>query len=445
MPLLAVLLCAAAAPDAAQEARLLETKDCVEQPTSSIGDDFETVCGFNGLAMSESGDRLLSITVAGRVQLWSREGEELAALETASIGSEQLMVAGGRAIFLDGRGSLVLLDARTGAETARFANMPSWGQLHRMVEADLLYLTTFPPGGYSERESLLVSLADGSVRVRRMTGPMPRYVSGRWAAGVTTHKDDKGVWRARLHLADAALTQVPLERWCEPIGPLRFCYRSHWDGPNIELFDVESRSWSRRDMGVPLISTTMVDWAQAGGRIFPVVCALQASPKAKARYACRIIDLADGRIVHRFQAESNIVAGGVNPDGQPELRLAIQGPDTNLIWSLFRIGLDGNVRSLGTFNQHRPFALDGPAGLLWTSTRDQPEMMVAENSSGEPVARMDGRFHRCARMHTTWHSQSCQVSSDRRTIAGFAGDGRIVWGPIIWSEGFAPIREMPDR
>lgn len=436
------MLCASAGPS--EEVRLLETKDCVEQPTSSIGDDFETVCGFNGLAMSESGDRLLTITVAGRVQLWSGEGEELAAFETISVGSEQLMVAGGRAIFLDGRGSLVLLDAATGAETARFAGMPNWGHLQRLVEADLLYLTTYPPGGFVERESLLVSLADGSVRVRRMTGGTPRYVSGRWAAGVAPLKDEKGVWRARLHLADSALTQIPLERWCEPIGPLRFCYRSHWDGPNIELYDAEARSWSRHDMGVPVISTTMVDLAQAGGRIFPIVCAVQASPKAKARYACRIVDLADGRIVHHFQAESNIVAGGLDPDGQPELRLAVQGPDTNLVWSLFRIGLDGNVRSLGTFNQHRPFALDGPAGLLWTTEPDQPGMMVAEDSSGKPLARMDARFRFCARMHTTWHSQSCQVSADRRTVAGLAGDGRIIWGPIIWSAGSPPAETTPD-
>jgi hypothetical protein len=427
--LAAFALSAMAPPD---EVRVLETKDCTSVPMDSEGIDMEEVCGFNGVAMNDAGDRLLTVTVAGRIQLWSREGEALAAFDTASMAGEQLLFAGDRALFLDGRGALVMLDGRTGAEIAHFGNMPIWAHLHRLVGPDLLYLTTFPPGGYVDREAMIISLADGAVRARRLTGPQPRYASGGWAAGVTMHKDKKGKWRGTLHRADPDLSEAPLERWCDPFGPIPTCIQRDLGGPYLHLFDPATRRWSRHDMGMSLTGETLVEWAQAGGRNFPVICARGPVLDGDIKWACRIVDLAGVRTLHAFEAAAFVVVGGLAPDGSPELRLASRAVGEPSTWTVSRMALDGGVRTVGRFGPASPFSVDGPAGLIWTSAPEAPGTMVAAGASGKPVARMDARFAVCAGRPHMLHPHSCLVSADSRHIAGLARDARILWGPILW-------------
>ncbi|HYE27778.1 MAG TPA: hypothetical protein VEA61_06045 [Allosphingosinicella sp.] len=284
-------------------------------------------CGFVAVAMNERGDLLACATVEGRVQLWDEAGAVIATLDAAVRGSEQFLFAGDRLFVLTSYGDLLTVDARTGKQLSRLSDLPRDGTLQRLLPGGLLLMRARAEGSGLSDEVLLVSVASGRIVDRRLIGSPVRYASGRdWAAGVTTRQVAEQVWHATLHLADEALTQIEIERWCEPLGPRPVCVRRDVDGPNLYLFDLETRRWSVLDMGEPLIGTTMIDWTQAARRTYAALCELRYIPSSESTYDCRIVDMADGRLVHSFSAARHVMVGATLPGGAPELRIWQQDP-----------------------------------------------------------------------------------------------------------------------
>lgn len=432
-PALAVLLAAAAAsaspvpaPGAAEE-RLFRTDACVFVPEEGER------CGFVAVAMNEAGDRLAGATVEGQVQLWNQDGAEIAGFDAAVHGSEQLLFAGDRLFMLASHGELLTVDARTGELLSRFGDLPRDGTLQRLLPGGLLLMRARAEGQPWVDEVLVVSLAFGRIVDRSAVGSPLRHASGRdWAAGVTTRQVAAQVWEGTLHLADEALTRLEIERWCEPLGPRPVCVRRDVDGPNLYLFDLETRRWTVRDMGAPLIGTTMVEWTQAAGRTYASLCALRYVPNSESTYDCRIVDVADGRIVHAFSAARHVMAGATLPGGAAELRLWRQEPGDRSVGTVVRIAAaTGEARTLGRF-EWAEYSIAGPAGLLWTRAGNWPGRLVAQSPEGFALAHMDQRFGACAGQVVTWHRHGCRVSADRRHIAGIVEGEQILWGRIEW-------------
>jgi len=149
-------------------------------------------------------------------------------------------------------------------------------------------------------------------------------------------------------------------------------------------------------------------------------------------YGCRILDPAEGRILHRFDAAKFAFAGGTGPNGAPELRVAAR-PKEGSIFTLWRIAMDGRVETLGRFATPTSFSIDGPGGLVWTTGPSLRGELVARR--GQARARLDGRFGECAQRMVTWAPHRCRVSLDTRRIARLEDDGarrRILWGTIDW-------------
>lgn len=432
--LAALAFLATAAPAAGEETRVLWSDDCIKLPRTSHGPPEWDLCGFSGLAINDAGDRLLTTTFQGRVQLWGSRKQPIAEFPGSATHNDQLMFAGDRALFLDGKGNLVVLEGRTGAAIARFANMPRFGRLERVID-DKILISEAPPGEYYKRETLVVSLGDGAVLERAYTGELRYRFGTGWAAGVSTRRDGSGQWRGTLHLADPALTRIPLDRVCDPIGPRPQCVSSDRSAGGLDLFDVETRRWSRFDLGAPMAPTSFVEWAQADGRTFVMVCDLQEfgpGGHSESGYSCRILDPAGGRALHRFEAARFAFAGGAGPDGAPELRVAAR-PKEGQVFTLWRIAMDGRVETLGRFATQTSFSIDGPGGLVWTTGPSRRGELVARR--GRARARLDGRFGQCAQRMVTWAPHRCRVSLDARRIAQLEDDGarrRILWGTINW-------------
>ena len=391
-------------------------------------------CGFVAVAMNERGDLLACATVEGRVQLWDEAGAVIATLDAAVRGSEQFLFAGDRLFVLTSYGDLLTVDARTGKQLSRLSDLPRDGTLQRLLPGGLLLMRARAEGSGLSDEVLLVSVASGRIVDRRLIGSPVRYASGRdWAAGVTTRQVAEQVWHATLHLADEALTQIEIERWCEPLGPRPVCVRRDVDGPNLYLFDLETRRWSVLDMGEPLIGTTMIDWTQAARRTYAALCELRYIPSSESTYDCRIVDMADGRLVHSFSAARHVMVGATLPGGAPELRIWQQDPGDWDTGTVTRVAADtGKAETLGRFDEYSAYSLAGPAGLLWTRAGNWPGRLVARGTDGYALAHIDQRFGACAGQIVTWHRHGCRVSADGRRIAGIVEGEQILWGAIEW-------------
>lgn len=423
----------ALSPVVAKAPLVLTSADCAEEPLDSLGADFQLVCGFWAVEINDAGDRLLTITRTGRVQLWNDRGKAIAEVAADGSPDQSLAFVGDKALVLDAAGILTIFDAAAGAVIAKFEGLPPRGVIVAPIAGERIAIDA-PARSGSDRERIAVSLVDGGIVARHDVGGFERDRSGRWAAGVTTYKAPDGRWRGRLHLADPATAPIAIDRWCVPIGPKPQCVSGEVDSSSLYVFDYDEKHWTVVGSGIApasFSSTTIAGWSQIAGRAVATVCELQTvADYGGANYLCRIVDAARDHILHRFASAGTLTAvSGLAPDGEPELRVAIRANEYEGPATVLGIDLDGELRIAATRNR-KNIALRGPAGWLWLIEEGKKPTLFAPGRDGRAIAELDAAFTQCVR------HDACREAKAGRRLAGLF-DGKIAWGSV---EDAAPAK-----
>lgn|GEM_PF-5840944 len=397
VPLLALLLAAAQAapppvlaPDAA-----FDSSDCVS--VHADGDPVDA-CGFQAMAISPAGDRIVTVSTLNAVQLWGRDGRELARTEAlgpsySGYPSAAAVFVGGAAVALADNSNLVVFDARTGAlRLRRRLDMHSTRILRAVGPGRILIEHNLLPSW--QTRYALVDLASGDVvETSEHEPPHPPP-------------------------AAAVAAALPLETGCRLVGARPLCVLRPQQGRMLRLFDPATRRWQEVDSGVEIDQWVSVEWIEAGGQVAALICE-RGSPDAVSLRQCRILDLERRRTIYRTEVAHMSAAGGADENGAPEIRVAERrghGGSGAGGYAIRRIGLDGRVREVAQLPDYAAYWLNSPRGDLLYSDPADPDTVLVVRPGGAVVGRLPiGRsgLHRSV------------MSADGRTLTWWDGGIRI--------------------
>ena len=403
----------------------ITTPDCAQLPTSSEGDEFETVCGFSSVDMNAEGDRIVTVSISNNLQLWDREGNEL--LKTPVLGPFGLagssMIMGKQLLVIPTNGVLVRYDLRGGKEISRqqidasiFAAARRIGSHHLLV-----YLPNTAAG---TNNFGALDLESGMI-VKTWTGLQHDFgLKAGWAIGTTQKEIELNTWQTTLHLNDESFTEVNVGTWCEPIDPEKWCIsRDIEDASGISIYNVNTHTSAFHNFGIGMNEYTQIQWLQTGGKKWPMICTLPRPSENKShQYGCSILEWPTNRVVYHFQAPTYRVSGGTSPDGNPEFRIAIS--DHSAAKSqVFRVSLNGKARRVGPASYS--VALTSLFGdLLIGEEGGDPTSLAVADADGLTTAHLSSRFGNCTPMSL------CAYSSDKSVVAVGEGSTTIRWYDI---------------
>lgn len=377
----------------------LSNGDCVA--VDADGEPWQE-CGFQAWGMNAAGDRILTISTAGTVELWDASGTRLGTIDwqderggASGYPNAGVAIIGGLGVAVVHHNQVLVIDLATGAERAR-------GSL------DLMLIDTLMPtedgrllGAGKSRDWGLVageiSLADASFTPIDGLDTFRRARPTYW------------VTRGRAPFLLTRIGHVPatveLPRSCMPIDN-RYCSWRDIPGDTLHILDIETLEWRAVDLGGRVDGYDIVEAARAGDRWALVRCGRVDYDRNEQR-ACSVTDLATDTVIHRFRAKSIKIVGVQRSDGTSALRIQNYGrqPEDRAV----ELGFDGTVVDLG---QALRVNLDAPrGGLIVPDQASQGGVWL--DSDNRPLARLPFVGTGCGFGWPDWMG-NCAVSSDAR-------------------------------
>jgi hypothetical protein len=383
------------APAAATLRATLTNDDCVSVDADGAPWD---ECGFQAWGMNAAGDRVLTISTAGKVELWDGSGTVLSSIDwqdepggASGYPNAKVTVIGGLGVAVVHQNQVLIIDLTNGAERAR-------GRL------DLMLIDTLMPtadgrllGAGKTRDWRLVageiSLVDASFTP--MDG-LDTFMRARPTYWVT-----RGRAPFLLTRIGREPSNVELPRSCIPIDD-RYCSWRDIPGDTLHILDTETLAWRAVDLGSVVDGYDIVEAVRAFDRWALVHCR-RVDYDSDGQRACSVADLATNTIIHQFRAESIKIVGARRGDGTSVLRIQNYGSKPGN--RAFELGFDGEVVDLGPAVR---FNLDAPHGGLITP-EEAAKVGVWLDRDNRTLARLAA----CGFGWPNWMGY-CAVSTDAR-------------------------------
>jgi hypothetical protein len=386
--------------DAAPAATLratLSNGDCV-----SVDADGEpwSECGFQAWGMNAAGDRILTISTAGTVELWDGSGARLSSKNwqdepggASGYPNARVAIIGGLGVAVVHQNQVLVIDLASGAERAR-------------VSLDLMLIDTLMPTADGRL------LGEGKARDWNLVAGEISLADARFTPidGLDTLRRARPTYWVTRGQAPFLLTrigrkpeEVELPRSCMPIDN-RYCSWRDIPGDTLHILDIETLEWRAVDLGGTVDGYDIVEAAHAGDRWALVRCG-RLDYNSDEQRACSVTDLATHTVIHRFRAESIKIVGVRRSDGTSALR--IQNYGRQPANHAFELGFDGTVVDLG---QALQVNLDAPRGGLIIPEANA-QVGVWFDRDNRPLARLPFVGTACGFGWPNWMG-NCAVSTD---------------------------------
>ncbi len=393
----------ASAIDAVPTATLratLTNDDCVS--VDADGDPWDE-CGFQAWGMSTTGDRILTASAAGIVELWDRTGTRLKRIDwpdqpggASGYPNARITVVGGVGVAVIHHNQVLIIDLAAGTELARRS-------------LDLMLIDTLMP----TTDGLL---AAGKSRDWRMRAGEIALSDASFTPidGLDDLRRARPTYFVTRGRAPFLLTRVgrdpaavELPRSCMPIDD-RYCSWRDIPGDTLHILDTETLVWRDIDLGGTVDGYEIVDVAHAG-KYWALVRCGRVDYQTDNQRACVLSDVTTHTVLHNFRAESLKIIGALRSDGTPTLRIQRYGsrPDNRS----FTVGFDGSVVDLGPALRVN---LDAPRGGIITPSADELGQGIWLDRDGRPLARLPFVGTGCGFGWPNWMG-NCAVSADGRT------------------------------
>lgn len=397
---------AAGQPPAPRET-ILTTSDCVMVEPDSNSPPTLKHCGFRRVELNHAGDRLLSTSLSGIVQLWDRAGRELLKVQTrpysGTLGGA--MIAGDSLYVFDTDDMLIRFDISDGREVSR-RKAPTGGATFMQVYGDRHVLALEP--GVAGGRFGLIDLGTGEW-VRRWDNFRPSWEGNGRVVGSYDVKVAPETWQTRIALVDETLTEVPATFTCELVLEEQACAGRDDDGPGVSMLDLQSGMV--KHYKVPALSDTYrgLDWLGTVARPLAVTCASISSKSGAPTTRCAIVDAASSRTVYRFEAGHHFrVAAGKAPGGEDEIRVAIAQGWSSL-YQAMRVDMAGKAVPIGPESEQ--VGLTSLLGDLLIGLPGEPGMAAIAGKHGPTDRRVPLRFALCVPRN------GCSASQDKSVVA----------------------------
>lgn len=325
----------------------LPTAGCARLEQGHEGETVE-YCGYRSVALDDTGSRILTIDVAGKVVLFDGAGAEVSAHDTGLPGQiTEAFFAGGRAIALVGPG-LLALDPATGDALYDRRLQDDAGRLLQVVQrithrSELLFLTAAFPASASSH-ILAVDLATGEVvRVESKTLVNNDFPARQWTVGYAV--SERHAPRFEILRADRDLSRLDLGEGCNTLGPIPKCVAFDLRTSSGAVIDVATGDRMPFDVKALIGATSLVDWIEVGARTLGVF-RVGAKPTGVVNEFV-IVDVGDSRELWRFSADRYRMLAGADESGAAELRIAVAPQHVGGPYVVRRVSMTGEVAVLG--------------------------------------------------------------------------------------------------
>lgn len=397
---------AAGQPPAARET-VLTTTDCVMVEPDSNSPPTLKHCGFRRVELNRAGDRLLSTSLSGTVQLWDRTGRELLKVQTRPYSGVLggAMIAGDDLYVFDTADRLIRFDLRDGREVSR-RQAPAGGAVFMQVYGDHHVLAL--QQGVADGKYGVLDLRSGQW-VRRWDHLRPAWDGSGRVIGTHDVKVAPDTWQTRIVLADAALTEVPVGFTCELALAEQACAGRDEKGAGVSMLDLGSRAVRRYEVPALNESYRGLTWLGGVERPLAMTCEILSSTSGAPQTRCAVVDAAAERTLYRFEAGQNYkVAAGKAPGGADEIRIAIAQGWSSL-FRVMRVDMAGKAVAVGPESEE--VGLTSLFGDLLIGLPDEPGMAAVAGADGLTDRRVPLRFALCVPRN------GCSASADKSVAA----------------------------
>jgi WD40 repeat protein len=392
---------------AAQEAPLaralwsISSDDCVS--VHADGDPWDE-CGFQAYAINHRGDRVLTVSATGTIQLWDGDGRELRRIDwpdqpsgASGYPSGRVIISGNRGVAIAHYNQIAVFDLAAGEILSKRVAEEMMVIDELRLDGDRLLVSG------NDREWKLgireIALPGGEIRT------VPRTSEWTVLEGI-----GPAVWltgsKAPFKLHSSRPPGIAQDRlWtCVPAEG-RFCFRRDTKGRFLHVVDVSKGDGGRSvDTGRVLTDFDIPYFAVAAGHPMAVLC--ERAPDDGALRTCRVFDLVSGKAIHEFKNDNLRVFGAADEEGRPELRLALYlGEQKN---EHRRVGLDGRMRIIDSKGQANLMA---PGGGLVLPVDDASSLFI--DARGRAAARLPFSSRSCGNGWPDW-TGDCRFSGDGR-------------------------------
>ncbi len=386
-------------PAVAVERFTLRSDDCIG--VHADGEPWSQ-CGFQAFAMNTSGDRILTVSVAGSVDLWNERGEAVTSIRWPDQPggawghpSAAVAIAGDTGFAIIHANQLLVIELVTGRELARHV-LDTMSVRELLVAEDGRLLAA----GYDKEWHLtagVIDQASGTLHPIEGMQDLGRAKPGYWVTG------DRAPFR--LHRPGNAQPEVDIPRSCMPIDD-RYCSWRDIPGRTLHILDVEALSWRAIDLGSVVDGYEIVTPLRAGEAWALLRCG-KVDYERDAKRACSATDLSNGKVFHSFRADNPKVLGASGKGGMPELRIQTDG--FSQVSRSYAVSFAGEVSDLGPANLVN---LAAPLGGTIASTGNSATSLW-RGADGSPLATLPFVGTACGNGWPSW-MRACAASENGR-------------------------------